>query len=276
MRQRLVIVDDFYADPFAVRDHAIAQRYYLPYQRDELVRTGRVRPEWLASWFREASQCPFKSSRALVERLEGIVGARIDLDHWRRSFPIDEEGKAARNCTDVERGCFWNCSFHVKPATIQPLGEGVHNHVTDIWNSVGADGWAGLVYLTPDAPLRGGLKLWTNVDPTHNYDWMTPRENWRLVDDVGNVFNRLVLARGSVPHSGAAGWGAGPADGRLYQTFFFRVLHGAPRPKVVDGESVTIDLPTPVASASSRQGALVAKEMDGAARQDRERRLSHV
>ena len=61
----------------------------------------------------------------------------------------------------------------------------------------GEEGWAGLLYLSPDAPLRGGLKLWRNVDPAHNYDWMTPKENWELIDDLGNVPNRLLLCRGA-------------------------------------------------------------------------------
>jgi hypothetical protein len=128
----------------------------------------------------------------------------------------------------VARSCFWNCCFHLKPETYQPLGEGVHNHVTDIWNSVGENGWAGLIYLSLNAQLDGGLKLWRNRNPARNYDWMTPRDNWEQVDDFGNVFNRLILTRGNVPHSGAAGWGTNLEDGRFYQTFFFKVLDFKP------------------------------------------------
>ena len=98
----------------------------------------------------------------------------------------------------------------------------MHNHVTDSWNSVGTDGWAGIVYLSPDAPVRGGLHLWRNRDPGHQFDWMTSAANWELIDSLGNVFNRLLLVRGDVPHSGAAGWGRRLEEGRLYQTFFFR------------------------------------------------------
>ncbi len=94
------------------------------------------------------------------------------------------------------------------------------------------DGWAGLIYLSQDAPLRGGLKLWRNVDPAHNYDWMTPKENWELIDDLGNVPNRLLLALGH-PAQRRAGWGTSLANGRLYQTFFFRVRPPAPRDGVL-------------------------------------------
>jgi hypothetical protein len=221
VRTAIVVVEDFYADPHAVRAYALAQRYYLPYQPDRVVAAG-ASPSWLASEFREASDCPFKSSSTLVEALEAATGERVDLDHWKRSFPTDAEGKAAPDRADGPTSCLWNCSFHVKPYRPQPAGEGVHNHVTDTWNAVGPDGWAGIVYLSPDAPLHGGLRLWWNRDRRRDLDWMTPRENWRLVDELGNVFNRLVLARGDLPHSGAAGWGDSVATGRLFQTFFFR------------------------------------------------------
>ena len=228
MRTNLIVVDDFYDHPHDVLAYALRQRYYYPYQPDADVRSGRVAPKWMASWFREAADCPFKSSRALMDKLEAVTGDTIDAEHWRRSFPIDIEGKASSDCERVPHSCLWNCSFHLKPRTDQQLGEGVHNHVTDIWNGVGTDGWAGIVYLAPDAPVGAGLKLWRNRDPARDYDWMTPKENWELIDDIGNVFNRLILTRGSTPHSGAAGWGSTLADGRLYQTFFFQV--SAPRP----------------------------------------------
>jgi hypothetical protein len=160
--------------------------------------------------------------------LETLTGDSIDMDHWRGPFPLTAEGKASPDCEAHDRTCLWNCCFHVKPRTNQVLGEGVHNHVTDIWNSVGRDGWAGLIYLSPDAPLDAGLKLWQNRERSRDYDWMTPPENWEQVDALGNVFNRLVLTRGNLPHSGATGWGRGLHDGRLFQTFFFRVPPSEP------------------------------------------------
>jgi hypothetical protein len=228
MNRSIVIVDDFYADPAAVTQHARRQAYYHPYQADEDVRSGTVAPRWLSSWFREAADCPFKSSRALIETLSAITGDTIDLRHWNMSFPIQADGKPRPDCERFQRSCLWNCAFHLKPETDQQLGEGVHNHVTDIWNGVDEKGWAGIVYLAIDAPLGAGLKLWRNRDPRRQYDWMTSKDHWELIDDLGNVYNRLILVRGSIPHSGAAGWGSTLRDGRLYQTFFFRVLDDAP------------------------------------------------
>jgi hypothetical protein len=218
MRKSIVVVDDFYEDLDAVRAYALAADWYSPYQ------APGVPANWSATRFTEAADCPFKSSTRLVHVLEGLTGDRIDMDAWKSSFPVAADGRADIRPGERPPGTLWNCCFHFKPArNKQPVGEGVHNHVTDVWNGVGADGWAGLIYLDPVAPLDGGLRLWRNVDPAHDLDWMTPAENWKLVDRLGNVANRLILHRGDLPHSGSAGWGTTPADGRLYQTFFFKV-----------------------------------------------------
>ena len=225
MRTGLIVVDDFYDDPAAVRSYAARQAFYAPYQSRERQDAGEA-ANWLATRFRPADECPFKSSTQLIEALERATGESVDLDHWKRGYPIDQDGRPLREATS-EESCLWNCSFHVKPGQPQPLGEGVHNHVTDVWNSVGPDGWAGIVYLNEDAPLAGGLKTWRNRRPRQNFDWMSPAENWELVDDIGNLCNRLVLARGDVPHSGSEGWGTGVETGRLFQTFFFRTTAAA-------------------------------------------------
>jgi hypothetical protein len=236
VRRAVTILENFYADPDAVRAYALEQKYYYPYQRNDDVASGRIVPTWMTSWFRQPSECPFKSSAGLWAKLESAIAEKIDMDHWNADFPIDEEGKARKDCRSISpRSCLWNCSFHVKFQSHE-LGEGVHNHVTDGWNSVGQNGWAGLIYLNVDAPLSGGLKLWRNRELNRNLDWMTPKENWELVDDLGNLYNRLILCRGNIPHSGAAGWGDSVQSGRLYQTFFFKVRE----PKITAGLSIKL------------------------------------
>jgi hypothetical protein len=233
MRTAVLIADSFYAEPMVVREYASCQPFYYPYQPDQYVRSGALRPSWMTSRYRAASDCPFKSSRAIISIFERLTGETVDLDHWRLDCPTSGEGKADMAKVQTQpHSCLWNCSFHVKLQNAQPLGEGVHNHVTDAWNSVGEDGWAGIIYLDPSAPLDGGLKLWRNRDLKRQFDWMTPRENWELIDDLGNVFNRLLLVRGDIPHSGAAGWGDSWQTGRLFQTFFFKVTRAKRAPAV--------------------------------------------
>jgi hypothetical protein len=99
--------------------------------------------------------------------------------------------------------------------------------------------WAGVIYLTPDAPLsagtgiykhkNSGLKSWvfahhteeenlkTNIWSTDYYDYT----KWELVDKIGNVYNRLILYRGDLFHVSLDYFGKDINDGRLFQTFFF-------------------------------------------------------
>lgn len=224
-RRSVIVVENFYEDPGSVRDYALRQEFYTPYEDQEDIQAERSAVTWWASRFKSYDKCPFKSSASLMSALSESVGEELDVDHWRRPFMVDAQSKPT-NGTHAGETCLWNCCFHVKPATGQKSGEGVHNHVVDTWNCVGSNGWTGLIYLNSFATLNGGLSLWRNRDAANQFDWMTPPKNWELVDMLGNVFNRLILVRGDIPHSGADGWGTQLEDGRMCQTFFFRTIPG--------------------------------------------------
>ena len=98
--------------------------------------------------------------------------------------------------------------------------------------------WAGVLYLTPDAPPQSGTSFYRHKEEKvyHNsqIDWAkgqgdkvfnqntfvdpTPYER---VDTVGNVFNRLVLFDGGLIHSGNDYFGWDIPSSRLFQIFFF-------------------------------------------------------
>jgi hypothetical protein len=87
--------------------------------------------------------------------------------------------------------------------------------------------WAGVCYLTPDAPLSGGTGIYrhkatgeyrrTTEDQHEGYDYT----KWELVDRVGNKYNRLVIYRGDLFHASLDYFGDNLQNGRLFQTFFF-------------------------------------------------------
>ncbi len=99
--------------------------------------------------------------------------------------------------------------------------------------------WAGVLYLTPDAPLSAGtgifrhkasgLKSWVFANHTHEENMSIPLYStdyydytkWDMVDKVGNVYNRLILYRGDLFHVSLDYFGKDINDGRLFQTFFF-------------------------------------------------------
>ena len=98
--------------------------------------------------------------------------------------------------------------------------------------------WAGVLYLTPDAPLTAGTGLFRHKS-TGLSEWddalHTPQENqdnlansetqdytkWELVDRIGNKFNRLILYRAKQYHVSLDYFGSNINNGRLFQTFFF-------------------------------------------------------
>ena len=104
------------------------------------------------------------------------------------------------------------------------------------WIHTDTTGWAGVCYLTPDAPLSSGTGLFRHKSTgIRNYTWKTREENessahfkdyydmtkWELVDRIGNVYNRLILYRGDLFHTSLDYFGMDKETGRLFQTFFF-------------------------------------------------------
>lgn len=96
-----------------------------------------------------------------------------------------------------------------------------------------AQKWAGMIYLTPNAPFHTGTNLIahretkarTYNDP--NFDKVFPDEAFldgtpfEPVDCIGNVFNRLVIFDASSIHCAGGYFGSRPDNTRLWQMFFF-------------------------------------------------------
>lgn len=121
---------------------------------------------------------------------------------WFDTHPLSYNG-AFQLCTDTD-GDSW-----------------VHRDTTD---------WAAVLFLTPDAPVDSGLTLYRQA--------AEDTEEYQPVDVAGNVFNRLVLFRGSSLHKASAYFGKSPESSRLFQVFFFNTVSPPlvtfpPRPRVI-------------------------------------------
>jgi len=118
---------------------------------------------------------------------------------------------------------------------------GAFQYVTSLdrsWiHSDGTTTWAGVCYLTPDAPITAGTGLFRHKATGlrgWNYGQHTKEETdnnpanketqdytkWEMTDMVGNIYNRLVLYRGDMYHVSLDYFGTDKYDGRLFQTFF--------------------------------------------------------
>jgi len=99
------------------------------------------------------------------------------------------------------------------------------------WVHYDQTAWAAVCYLTPRAPIESGTGIYRHKKQgfyehkegqiDYNQEHHDP-EDWELLDFCGNVFNRIVIYKGSFYHrSVLPGFGNDKYDGRLFQTFFF-------------------------------------------------------
>lgn len=179
-KKRFFCVDDFYADPYAIRKLALAQDFY----ESDYHRGRRTQNQYLFD--------------GLKERFESIIGKPITKWH--------EYGMNGRFqfCTP-EDSLVYHCDSQM---------------------------WAGVIYLTPDAPYETGTSFLAhktskvrhaddpNISQAFNGYFMdkTPYET---VDIVGNIFNRLIIWDGRLIHSASQYFGNSKENARLFQVFFF-------------------------------------------------------
>ena len=98
----------------------------------------------------------------------------------------------------------------------------------------GFNNWAGVLYMTPNAPISSGTGFYRFYDGATCKQDMDILENkkeidkfsqdmtkWKIVDSVGNVFNRLILFNSNRFHMSQDYFGDSKENGRLFQVFFF-------------------------------------------------------
>ena len=110
-------------------------------------------------------------------------------------------------------------------------------------HSDGGNSWAGVLYLTPNAPISGGTGFYKHKitkeerfihlteNPTekdlNNYYLRDYKDitKWELTDVVVNKFNRMILYDASLFHKSMDYFGKDKFSGRLFQVFFFNTKH---------------------------------------------------
>jgi hypothetical protein len=122
-----------------------------------------------------------------------------------------------------------------------------------VHSDLSTDGWcmAGVIYLTPNAPLDGGTSLYrlrTDQHPTQNEfknkfysnehvnisDYRNERnafnQHYEKTLEIGNVYNRLVMYNTEQLHRGDKFFGLSRETSRLTLVFFAKVLGDQPTP----------------------------------------------
>jgi hypothetical protein len=157
---------------------------------------------------------------------------------------------------------YWDDEGYVGMRTRkQFMFEGVKERIEEImnakitkWNDYGMNGrfqsnvagaptayhcdlqqWAGMIYLTPNAPFSSGTKIIANkktkiyhneqsnnvLDFFPNQNTFTDGTLFEDVDVIGNVYNRLAIFDAQSIHCAGDYFGWDIASGRLWQMFFF-------------------------------------------------------
>lgn len=112
-------------------------------------------------------------------------------------------------------------------------------HSDNIYDDSSVSIWAGIIYLTPNAPLSSGTgifkhKTYGNMDDydtkyLNNSDIITKNSKdlneWEIVNRIGNVFNRLILFDSKQYHKSLDYFGEDIHNGRLIQIFFLKCMY---------------------------------------------------
>ena len=190
----LIIVDNFYDNPHETRDFILTQEFSVK------------------------GNFPGKrSSSYATEELKNIIQHYVEpfggkITEFRMPKP---DGSDAQ---DVYNGAFQYTTSRDRS-----------------WVHIdGYNNWAGVVFMTPDAPVTSGtafyrfhdmtscaldMELLKNKSETDRFS--QDMTKWELVDRVGNVFNRLILFDSNRFHMSMDYFGDALDNGRLFQVFFF-------------------------------------------------------
>jgi len=190
----LIIIDNFYNNALDTRNYILTQEF--------LVR-GNYPGQRTISYANEHLK---ETIQTFVEPFGGKI----------TDFPIpNEDGSNASN--------IYNGSFQYTTSRDRS------------WVHIdGNNNWAGVLYLTPNAPLTSGTSFYKFYDGTtckRDMELLENNENidrcsqdltkWEKVDQVGNVFNRLILFNSNRFHMSMDYFGDTKENGRLFQVFFF-------------------------------------------------------
>lgn len=193
LNPEIIIVDNFYKDPDAVRNFAINNLKFNPSGYHKGCRTSRFILD------------------GTKEKFENILNKKII--NWE--YP------------GYANGCFQFC------VESDPIVYHVDQQM-----------FAGIVFLTPDAPLDSGTLTFKSKktgrfkyskneidqkdfissfsDDTGNVNFYS-NTNLELVDRVANIYNRLVLFEARSIHAAEKYFGDNINNGRLFHIFFFDI-----------------------------------------------------
>lgn len=183
MNTQILVVDDFYENPYDVRDFALSQEFNVSGNFPNL----RTEPD---------------TNPSLRETLQNIVRSHGGaINYWPDGYNGAYQFTTSRDRSWIhsDTGTSWAAVCYLTPNAPHQSGTGLYRHKE-----------TGLYQPVEDQKL---MEIVNNDSQDLT--------KWDEVDVVGNVFNRLVMYRGNRFHSSRNYFGQNKFSGRLFQTFFF-------------------------------------------------------
>jgi len=194
----LIVVDNFYNNPTETRDFILTQEFSVK---------GNYPGKRTTSFANE-------NLKTIIQKYVEPFGGKIT------DFPIPKDD--GTDDANIYNGAFQYTTSRDRS-----------------WIHIdGYNNWAGVVYLTPDAPLSSGTAFYQLYDGTmckedmdiignkkEADNWSQDLTKWKEMDRVGNVFNRLILFNSNRFHMSMDYFGDSKENGRLFQVFFFSTEH---------------------------------------------------
>jgi len=190
----LIIIDNFYKNPYETRNFILTQEFTV---------RGNYPGQRTISFANE-------HLKSIIQKYVEPFGGKIT--HFPTPSP---DGSDAHG--------IYNGSFQY--TTIRDRSW-IH---VDEYNS-----WAGVLYLTPNPPVSSGTTFYKFKDGTickrdrdilkNNEEidrWSQDMTKWIEIDNIGNVFNRLILFNSNNYHMSRDYFGDTKENARLFQVFFF-------------------------------------------------------
>ncbi len=191
---RLIIVDNFYKNPLETRNFILTQNFSV---------RGNYPGQRTISYATE-------EIKNMIQQYVQPFGGKIT------QFPLPKN-----DGSDLESN--YNGAFQYTTSRDRS------------WVHIdGYNNWAGVLFMTPNAPISSGTAFYKFQDGTRDkfeLDYTGNKEltdkfsqdmtKWEMVDRVGNVFNRLILFDSNCYHMSMDYFGSTKEDGRLFQVFFF-------------------------------------------------------
>ncbi|MFG2235574.1 DUF6445 family protein [Streptomyces sp. NPDC048723] len=210
---RIIVVDQFYADPDKTRDFALSHKYrsaaafnYPGWQSEKMVQ-----------------------SPALVEAFSELIGAAAVVDFDSFTFggfrlATEETGRLAN--VHADQAADWAGMVYLTPNVPDNAGTGFFRHRA-----------TGLERPPTDAEARAaGYGDAFSFEERAIIPDYADVAAWELVEWVAPVYNRLILFRGSeLYHASLGGCGNSPETARLTHNFFFNEVSSQGHVSLRDG-----------------------------------------